>query len=60
MSRCFPYPPPGYEAGPKSEHQHNDMLKKVHVLCPLKSLAKNRQYVVDSQNLGVVRLTSIE
>uniref|UniRef100_A0A0E0CEB6 Uncharacterized protein n=1 Tax=Oryza meridionalis TaxID=40149 RepID=A0A0E0CEB6_9ORYZ len=26
MSRCFPFPPPGYEAKPRSEH--NDLLKK--------------------------------
>lgn len=28
MSRCFPYPPPGYEAGPRSEERHKDLLKK--------------------------------
>ncbi|VAI86379.1 unnamed protein product [Triticum turgidum subsp. durum] len=26
MSRCFPFPPPGYEAKPRSEHK--DLLKK--------------------------------
>ncbi|CAM0144449.1 unnamed protein product [Urochloa decumbens] len=28
MSRCFPFPPPGYEARPRSEQQHKDLLRK--------------------------------
>ncbi|CAO2207359.1 unnamed protein product [Urochloa humidicola] len=28
MSRCFPFPPPGYEARPRSEQHHKDLLKK--------------------------------
>lgn len=28
MSRCFPFPPPGYEAMPRREKQHKDLLKK--------------------------------
>ncbi|RLN04184.1 hypothetical protein C2845_PM13G23330 [Panicum miliaceum] len=28
MSRCFPFPPPGYEATPRREKQHKDLLKK--------------------------------
>ncbi|WVZ92047.1 hypothetical protein U9M48_038144 [Paspalum notatum var. saurae] len=28
MSRCFPFPPPGYEARPRIEEQHEDLLKK--------------------------------
>ncbi|XP_006659595.1 glutamic acid-rich protein-like [Oryza brachyantha] len=28
MSRCFPFPPPGYEAKPRNEHEHKDLLKK--------------------------------
>ncbi|BAT06340.1 Os08g0525900 [Oryza sativa Japonica Group] len=39
MSRCFPFPPPGYEAKPRSEH--NDLLKKVHmILCLSNHLQK--------------------
>ncbi|PUZ52333.1 hypothetical protein GQ55_6G261800 [Panicum hallii var. hallii] len=28
MSRCFPFPPPGYEATPRREKQQKDLLKK--------------------------------
>jgi len=28
MSRCFPFPPPGYEATPRREQQHKDLLRK--------------------------------
>uniref|UniRef100_K3YNG8 Uncharacterized protein n=1 Tax=Setaria italica TaxID=4555 RepID=K3YNG8_SETIT len=28
MSRCFPFPLPGYEARPRSEQQHKDLLKR--------------------------------
>ncbi|KAJ1269279.1 hypothetical protein BS78_07G199200 [Paspalum vaginatum] len=28
MSRCFPFPPPGYEARPRIEEQHKGLLKK--------------------------------
>lgn len=30
MSRCFPFPPPGYEKKAKTEDV--DLLKKVHLL----------------------------
>lgn len=28
MSRCFPFPPPGYESRPRSEERHKDLLRK--------------------------------
>jgi hypothetical protein len=39
MSRCFPFPPPGYEATPRREKQQKDLLKKVSYSVPFESLA---------------------